>query len=144
VTSVAANGIDLIDAGFEGASGQNFENVVVSITKTGATLSGTVHTRNGAPAAAAVILFSADPKAWTDYGFTPDRLRSVRTDSAGGYRIPTLREGDYFAIAVPVSQTRAWIDPRFLAAASAQATRVTLASAATKTQDLAITEVVVK
>jgi hypothetical protein len=143
VTSVVAHGTNLTDAGFDAAAGQNFDDIVVSVTKTGAVLTGTVHDRNGAPAAAAVILFPVDARTWVDYGFTPDRLRSVSTDSNGNYRIPPLREGEYFIVAVPVSQARAWIDPRFLTAASAQATRLTLTSAA-KTQNLSIAEVIVK
>jgi hypothetical protein len=144
ITSVMSHGVDLIDAGIDGASGQSFDDLVVSITKTGATLDGTVHGRAGAPAAAAVILFAVDSKAWTDYGFTPDRIQSGITDSTGHYRLSLLRDGDYFAIAVPVSQAKAWIDPRFLAAASAQATRVSLSLTARNTNDLTLAEVVAK
>jgi hypothetical protein len=142
--SVTSGGADLIDAGFDGALGQDYDGVVITYTRASAELTGIVRDRNGRPASAAVILFPADPKGWVDYGLTPDRLRSTRSGSDGTYRFTLLRDGDYLVVALPSAQVDAWRDPKLLAAAAPHATRVSLVAGAPKTQDLRMSEVVLK
>jgi hypothetical protein len=142
--SVTAGGIELTDAGFDGALGQDYEGVVITLTRSSAELTGIVRDRNGRPTSGAVILFPADPKGWVDYGLTGDRLRSTRSASDGTYSIMSLRDDDYLVVALPSAQADAWRDPRALAAAAPHATRVTLAAGAPRTQDLRIAEVVAK
>jgi hypothetical protein len=142
--SVTANGVDVTDSGFDGALGLDYDDVVVTVTKTGAALSGIVLDHRGQPAAGAVMLFPLDPRQWVDYGLTPDRLRTTRAGADGAYKLTLLRDGEYHVVAVPMGQANAWLDPQFLAAAAAQATRVSLAPDATKTQDLRLSEVIVR
>ena len=61
----------------------------------------------------------------------------------GDYTFTALLDGDYNVIAVPLEQAREWLDPSFLAAAAPHAMHVSLA-AASRTQDLRLTEVVLR
>jgi hypothetical protein len=144
VKSVTLDGVDLTDTGFDGALGQDYNGVVVTVTKGGAELSGVVRDGAGGPSHGAVILFPADPGQWVDYGLTPDRLHSTRAASDGTYSFTAILEGNYLVVAVPLAQAGGWLDPNFLAAAAPQATRISLPTAAPKTQDLRVSEVVVR
>jgi hypothetical protein len=107
---------DLRDSGFDASLGQDFDDVVVTLTDKLAQLSGAVSGRAGT--VSAVIVFPVDRK-----------------------RLPA---GEYFVVAVDPLQINLWTDPSFLAAAAAQATRVTLEWGDKKTQDVPYREVVVK
>jgi hypothetical protein len=144
VKSVTLDGVDLTDAGFDGAPGQDYNGVVVTVTKGTAELSGVVRDRAGGPSPGAVILFPADRGQWVDYGLTPDRMHSTRAASDGAYSFTAILEGNYLVVAVPSAQAGWWLDSKFLAAAAPQATRISLATGAPKTQDLRVSEVVVR
>ena len=72
------------------------------------------------------MAFPVERERWTNYGFTPTRLKSVLTASDGRFTVDDLPPGAYFLLAVPAAQERAWIDPVFLAAHAAQALRVSI------------------
>jgi hypothetical protein len=145
VKSVVANGTDVTLSGFDGASGQVFNDVVLTMMRATGAISGVVTDQRGQPAIGSVMLFPADPARWFDYGVTPDRLRSVATATDGAYSITPLLDGEYFVVAVPARRFDGWwLDPKFLAAASKHATRVTLTGGATRTQNLQLSEVVVR
>jgi hypothetical protein len=144
VVSVTASGVDLTGTGFDGALGQDYNDVVVTVTKAGAELAGFVRDANGRPAAGGVILFPAAPRAWVDYGLTPDRVFSTSAGSDGAYRFTGVLDGDYNVVAVPPGQKDGWVDSRFLAAAAASAAKVSLRAGVSAAQDLRRTEVVVK
>jgi hypothetical protein len=144
VKSVTVRGVDVTDTGIEGAPGREDDDVVVTITDTGAELSGVVHDSTGRPATGAVILFPADPKLWVDYGLTPDRLQSITAGRDGRFKLMAHRDGEYYVIAVPRAQADGWSDRKFLTAAAARATRVSLKSGAVIEQNLQLSEVVVK
>jgi hypothetical protein len=144
VKAVTAGGADVTDAGFDGALGQDYDGVVITLAKTGAELTGVVRDRNGRPVTGAVILFPADPKGWLDYGLTPDRLGSTRSAPDGTYSFTSFRDGDYLVVAIPFAQADAWRDPGLLAAAAPHATRISLAAGAPKTLDVSMSEVVAK
>jgi hypothetical protein len=143
VASIMSNGADVTETGFDGSSGQDYSGVVVTVTKTGAALSGRIADRNGRPASGGVMLFPVDPASWVDYGLTPQRLRSTSAGD-GTFTLTAIPDGDYYVIAVPATQTSAWTDPRFLRAAVGQATRVSLTTGAPRTVALVISEVVVR
>ena len=144
IKSVTSGGADITDSGIDGAMAQRYDDVVVTVTKSGGELSGTVVDRMGLPAAGAVLLFPVESEAWTDYGLTPDRLSSTNAGSDGTFRMGPIRAGEYFVIAVPTDQRNAWTNPAFLAAAAPRAARITLKTAAVGTQRLQVTEVIVR
>ena len=144
VKSVTVNGVDVTNTGIEGASGKTYDDVVVTITRAGAQLSGLVRDRTGQATRGTVILFPIDPAQWVDYGLTPDRIQSATAGRDGSFRFTTIRDGEYYAIAVPPVQADAWVDPKFLAAAAPHGTKVSLKAGAEITQNLQISEVVVR
>jgi hypothetical protein len=144
VISITWNGRDLTHAGFDMSNGQNYDDVIVTATDKLIQFNGTVHDALGRPAAAAVLIFPADRGRWTDYGWSPTFFDSRRTNTNGAFKaMAPISAGDYFVIAVPVSQADAWLDPRFLEAAAPRATRISLAWGETKTEELQIIEGIV-
>jgi hypothetical protein len=142
VASVMVDGRDVRDLGIDTSAGRDFSDVVITLTDKAIDVSGTV--RGTSPVTAAVIVFPADRSGWTDYGWSPTKIQSKTVDRAGAFLMRGLPEGDYFVIAVPPSQHDAWTDPRFLEAASAVATRVSLAWGDKKAIDLTVSVVSVK
>ena len=142
--SVTSNGVDVTDTGFDGLQGVDFDDVVVTLTDRAAELNGTITDEGGRPAYSSVILFPVDRAGWTNYGWTPDRLRATSAGSSGAYSFKELRDGDYYVIAVPHTQQDLWVNPAFLAAAAPLATPVTLTAGSPKTQDLRVQEVTIK
>jgi Carboxypeptidase regulatory-like domain len=144
VESVTVNGADVTDTGIDGASGRDYDDVIVTFTKAGARLSGVVIDARGQPAPGTVILFPVDRRRWVDYGLTPSRIRSTEAASDGAYEFKALPGGDYYIVAVPPDQSDAWVAPAFFAAAAAQAARVSLTVGAATRQDLRESEVPVR
>jgi hypothetical protein len=144
IKSVMAGGTDVTSTGIDASLGQDFDDVVITLTRAGAELSGVVADRSGRPAAGAVILFPADQKQWVDYGYTPTRIRSTSARADGTFDLKSIPDGDYLVIAVPGAQSNAWIDPKFLAAAAGQATRIALKAGTPGTVRLLVTEVSVR
>jgi len=142
--SATAGGVDVTDAGIDGSTGQLFNDVVVTITRSGAELSGMVVDQTGGAATAGVVLFPTDAKRWSDYGFTPDRVRSTLASSDGSFKFTLMADGEYVCIAVPVRQADRWMDPRFLAAAATQGARVSLKMGVSASLRLQVAEVVLK
>jgi hypothetical protein len=146
VKSVTVRGIDVTDTGIEGAPGREYDDVVVTLTNTGAELSGFVRDASGRPAIGGVILFPIDPAQWVDYGLTPARLQSRTTGRDGSFKLGAIPipDGEYYVIAVPRDQSDAWPDPKFLAAAATRATKVSLKAGVPSVQNLQLSEVIVK
>jgi len=144
ISSVTAGGVDVTDTGFDGSLGRDYDDVVVTLSRTGADLAGSVRNRDGRAASGVVLLFPVESSRWRDYGLTPDRLKSYVAGADGAYSFNKLPDGDYDVIAVPASQSIGWKDPDFLAAAASSATRITLRTGVTASQDLRVTEVVVR
>ncbi len=142
VTSVMVEGREVRDVGIDTSSGRDLNDVVITLTDKAIDVSGTV--RGASPVPAAVIVFPADRTGWTDYGWSPTKIQSKTVDTTGAFLIRGLPEGDYFVAAVPLSQHDAWTDPRFLEAASAVATRVSLKWGDKKVIDLTVNVVSVK
>jgi hypothetical protein len=141
IASVRAGGVDVTHSGLDATSGATLDDVVVTLSRRGATLSGVAQNADGQSAAAAILVFPTDDQQWVDYGLTPARIRSIRSGPTGAFELAALDDGEYFAIALSTGQAGLWPDPKFLAAAAAQATRVTLTVGSTVTRNLRITEV---
>jgi hypothetical protein len=144
--SIMWNGRDMTDIGFDGSQGTDFDNVVLTLTSNFAELTGVVADPRGPAVVAQVFVFPVEPDRWTNYGWTPLRLRSVPAGSTGSYRVdkPGLPEGEYFVIAVDAAKGNAWLDPKFLAAAAPLATRVSVKWGEKSEVNLKVVDVVVK
>jgi hypothetical protein len=139
VKSIVWKGADHTFTPFDASSGLDAVGVVLTLTDKTQSIRGTV---SGIPAdqRAAVIAFSVDPGRWVNYGLVPGLIRSGTTANDRTYQL-TLPAGDFYLVAVDESLTSAWSDPAFLKAAEPLATRVSLASGETKSQDLRLSEV---
>jgi hypothetical protein len=127
VESIIWDGQDYTERPFDASPGRDISGVVVTLSNASSSISGIV--RDGVTpltSGAAVIAFPVDSEGWSNYGFNPRRLASVLTTSDGRYHVSGLPAGEYYLVAVPVSQEKAWLDPAFLAAHSSRASRVRL------------------
>ena len=141
--SIMSGGRDVIDAGFDGSLGVDFDDVVITLTTNVPTLSGVVRDNNG-PAPGVVMAFPVERERWVGYGLEPRRFRNAPAGNDGKFKFADLPQGEYFVVAVDAKDLDKWVDPKFLAAASAAATRVALKWGETISRDLTIAEVVVK
>jgi hypothetical protein len=117
--------------------GRDLGDVAITLTDKPATIAGAVRGDDGVPATdAAIVVFPAEKAAWTNYGISPDRIRSTRPGTAGSFQIATLPAGDYLVVAVDVAQRDAWQDPAWLDAASRAATPVSVDWGETETVNL--------
>jgi hypothetical protein len=111
--------------------------LVVAFTDRPSSLSGQVRTASGDPdPAATVLLFPADPGAWTDYGDFPRRLRAIRADRRGQYRTVGLPAGDYLVVAIAEESSANWQDPGVLKVLARLATAIALADGESRTLPL--------
>jgi protocatechuate 3,4-dioxygenase beta subunit len=131
--SATADGHDVVDTPMNIAA--DTLNVVVTFTDRWSGIRGIVQNRQGADAAAAVLVFPTDSEAWGSSGVSPRRVRLIRPGNTGEYSV-NLPSGEYYVIAVPDAQTADWQDPAFLDSASRAAVRVTIAEGERKSQDL--------
>ncbi len=135
--SVTWRGQDVTDDGIYVASGQTFADLRVTITDATTELSGLVHDRSGAAVAeATVLIIPASPQFWTE---TSRRLRRVRTDSAGRYRVRGLPAGEYHAVASVDLDDSRLPDREVLQALSEAGVAISLKELASLTADLPLT-----
>jgi hypothetical protein len=139
IKSITWQGRDYTDQPFDAATAQEFVDVVVTVTNAAPVVTGMVRDGRGQPVAnAAVIAFPTDRALWTNYGFTPTRLKSTRSSSTGEYRMSAVPAGDYYLVAVPAAQATAWQDPAFLEKAAGTAARISITWGGQKAQNLRI------
>ena len=128
-------GRDVSDDPLELAS-EDVGGIVLVFTDKQSQLSGTVRNAQGqGDADADVVIFPADHQRWKEF-LNTRRARSVRAARTGMYTIQGLPAGDYYVVAIGSTSTREWQDPKFLEAAAAVATRITILAGDKKTQDL--------
>jgi len=139
VESITWDGQDYTDRPFDASAGRDFQGVVVTVTNASSSISGIVRDRNTPlTSGAAVIAFPVERERWSNYGLNPTRLKSVLTTSDGRYRVDGLPAGEYYLLAVPASQERAWLEPAFLAAHAVQASRVRIDRSDSQVFDFAL------
>jgi len=125
VESITWDGQDYTDRSFDASAGRDINGVTVTLTSASSSISGNVSDEKPSlTSGAAVIAFPVEREHWSNYGFFPTRLKSVLTTSDGRYRLDGLPVGEYYLVAVPTWQERAWLDPAFLAGQAARASRV--------------------
>ena len=125
VASVMYRGRDIKETGFDASVETVFDDVVVTLTDKRIDLSGVVEGSAG-PAATSVIVFPFERDRWTNFGWRPARIRSVRSSSGGAFRLDGLPAGEYYVIAVPLMEPAEWMNPAFFAAAAPRATRLSV------------------
>lgn len=130
------NGQDITDTAVDLEQG-DLSGVVITFTDRVADVRGTVTSASGQPdSAATVLLFPVDRTAWSAYGSTPRRQRSVRAGSGGSYAIANVPPGEYFIAAVNDAAAAEWPGAEFLAALSQSAMRITVGEGEKKQQAL--------
>jgi hypothetical protein len=109
------------------ADSAGVDEIVISLTNRGATVSGTISDAKGSAVTDATVLcYPVAPSQWTGYGMTPIRIRTVQGDMTGHYSLQGLAAGEYFVVAVLSSQVVPWQDPEYLRKAATAATRVSI------------------
>jgi hypothetical protein len=142
VKSIVWAGRDYAGRAFDAGGGQDFNDVVITLTKAEARISGAVRDAQGRSAAGAhVLAFPADPALRMGYGFTPRRFASRRASSAAAFSIGPLPAGDYFVVALSEPPGDRALDPSFLEAAARSATRVSVVWGQTTRTSLVVTSV---
>ena len=92
VESIIWDGQDYADRPFDTSNGEDISGVVVTLTTMSSSVAGVVND-NGAPltTGAAVIAFPVERDRWKNYGFTPIRITSALTTTAGRFQIEGFR-----------------------------------------------------
>lgn len=134
--SVSVGGRDVSDEPLTIGS-TDLTGALVTLTDHPSALSGAVRDSAGAlEKIASVLAFPIERERWSGATTATRRERLVRVSTQGTYDIPNLPAGEYFVIAVDDQFTVNWQDPERLQALSRLATRVVIADAARRTQDL--------
>jgi len=141
IVSAMFEGRDLAQVGFDASNGGTLDEIVITLTDKKVEINGRVQGQRG-QAAATVIAFPVERARWTNFGLRPSRVQSARSSSAGTYRLQRLAAGEYYVIAVPMTDPAVWMTPEFFAAAAPNATRVSIAWGDTRAVDLQMVEVV--
>lgn len=126
VVSVMANGKDVTYSGFDASLGEDFDDVVVTLTDKRGVISGRMDGLRDPSRTAAVIVFPVQAERWVNFGWEPPQFRATRASVEGTFTIDNLPAGDYYAIAVDAAHINAWLDPKWLATAAPLATRVSI------------------
>ena len=133
------NGRDILSSGFEVSGERDVTGVVIKMTGARSFIAGAVRGVDGEPATdTLVVSFPITPADWPYQGISALRFKSAPVASDGTYRLPGVLPGDYYVAAIPIGERGRWLDPEALAALAPQATRVTVRTSATTTQDLRV------
>jgi hypothetical protein len=134
--SVTSSGRDVLNEPLE-LKDADVADVVVTYTDKVAQVTGNVHTSAGGPSTSAtVILFPADFRAWIRGGMSPRQTRIALASKVGAYTFAGMLAGEYLVAALDDGDVVENQDAAFFEALSRVATRVTVAEAEHKTQDL--------
>lgn len=135
--ATTVNGVDASDIAFEVRTGENIDNVVVTLTDRPAEISGVLLTAAGQPAPEyGLIVFSADPQY---HVARSRRTQFVRPDISGRFIVRNMPAGNYLISAVTDVENGQWNDPAFLAALAASSPiRISVAEGDKKVQDIRI------
>ncbi len=138
IESIVWDGQDYFERPFDTTGGRDIENVLMTLRSAASSISGTVVETGPVRTSAAVIAFPVDRDRWSNYGFNPLQIKSamVRTDRA--FQLDGLPAGDYYVVAVPAAQERAWTTPGFFESLTGRATVVRLQSYDTKIPNIVL------
>lgn len=134
VKSVTAAGADVTGLPIDAMS--DVGDIVITYTDKPSTIRGNVNDQGGSDSRASVLMFSARPEHWVNYGDSSVRLRSVRTSATGAFSMAAPPPGDYLLIAMPEDQVSDWRDPANLAALAPRAQRLAVRDGESPTVNL--------
>jgi hypothetical protein len=116
---------------------EDVTDLVMTITDHPSEVSGVVRTAQGQiDAGATVLWFTADKSLWVNHGMSSRKLRSVRANEDGSFKVRGIPAGEYFLAALPDEETGNWQNPSLLEAISRRAVRVSIADGEKRTQDI--------
>ena len=121
--SITVNGINVTDVPFD-LTGNT--NAVVTFTDQIASVTGTVRGLNPGDDMPLIVLFPTDTRAWKEFGFNPQRIKSTRPSATGTFSFGSMVGGDYLATAIADEFSADWQDPAFLELLARSAERFTL------------------
>ena len=137
--AVLLRGRDITDVPTE-LTERDSGHVEIVLTSRAPSIDGIVTDASGQPVGggATVLAFGEDPATWSILRSSMMRTAPVRPD--GTYRMPGLREGSYFVIALPQERGVNAFEPgsELLSALSKEATRVTVGADEQRKVDLRI------
>ena len=137
VKSIRASGKDITDTAID-VRGSEQLNVQVVLTNRISELSGAVKANGQTVTSASVVLFPEDPALWA---FPSRRVRTVRVDQNGVFRVNALPSGErYVALAVDYLEQGEFQDPQFLERMKGRGTGFTLNEGENKNLDLTLIE----
>jgi protocatechuate 3,4-dioxygenase beta subunit len=134
VRAIYHNGRDITDDTLEFSTGEDLQNVQVTITDKVTTVAGQLLDAKGTPLVdGTVIVFAEDSQKWMDGSRW---VRSVRPDQAGHYQLRGLPAGAYLAIALDYVEDGTWNDAVYLETLRARTKRFFLDEAGSHTLTL--------
>jgi len=132
--SVAHDGVDITDTGYDFRPGQRISGIEIRLTRHATSLSGTVLDDPGKPMGDyTLVAFSTNADKW---GYQTRFVRSARPDQDGKFTIRALPPDEYFVVALEYIETGQEFDPEQLANWKAVATTVALRDGEAKTLSL--------
>jgi hypothetical protein len=138
--SALFGGRDITETAIELKDG-NAAGVILSFTDRQTELAGTARDASGnGDATASILVFPVDPAGWLDTGSQPRRLRQVRANRDGSFKVGALPAGEYNIVAIADSAPRSWQDPQYLDAVARSATQVRLSEGETRSLTLTSTK----
>jgi hypothetical protein len=134
--SVTSEGRDVSEAPLDLRT-TDATGVVITFTDRPTKLTGIARGTDGNPDAdAVVVVFPVDASGWSDYGFSPRRVRSTHAARDGAFTFTGLPAGDYYVAAIREDGTRQWQDASTLEDLARGAAHIRLADGDTRTQDV--------
>jgi protocatechuate 3,4-dioxygenase beta subunit len=135
--SVTRGGKDITDAELSLRSGEELDDVEVTITDRVTTISGQlIDDKNEPIHEATLIVFRADADKWFE---SSRAVRATRPDQQGQWRLRALPPGDYLAVALDYVEDGAWNDPEYLESLRRYGTPISLAEGASQTVAVKLT-----
>jgi len=136
VKSITHSGREIADSSFELASGEEWNDVEVRVTKRSGTITGDIVNDQNAPVVeGTVVLFSTDNQKWFD---STRYVRATRPNQQGQWRVTGLPEGEYFVAAVDYVENGEWNDPEYLTSLRDVAAKLSVSEAGSATAHLKI------
>jgi protocatechuate 3,4-dioxygenase beta subunit len=132
--SFDVDGRDALDFLLHVERGSDIADAVLTLTTSGASLSGTLQSATGQPTADySIILFADDERYWTPQS---RRIQATRPATDGRYAFRNLPAGTYRLVAVDDLEEGRWFDPEVLRTLASSALRVAVGDRETRQQDI--------